>query len=351
MDVTTWIWSARTAVPIAFGCGDTPRLEMMKRIFLLLLLLLLILPTATAFGLAQAPTVTELESLAVELWPDYDRPSVLVLLTIALPADAPLPATVSIPLPEDADLNAVAGFSEPNALVNIDQFEQQGDRLMVTTPDRRFRVEYYVPYTANGTERSFTFDWTSDLAVNQLSTVVQQPLAAANLAITPEPVAEGPARGDGLNYFELLDTSLAPGETFTVDIGYEMPVPTLSAELVQSDGTGAATGDSPAAVPTATTQPNNWTLIAIGGGLLLIALALFVWQIISRRNSGQRARKPRPQRAAAGTKARPAQPAARPKPQAQTAAGGKARFCHNCGTAAAPEDRFCSNCGTQLKQL
>src|SRR5690606_4323832 len=68
----------------------------LDRLFIALALLLsaAILPSAAA----QTPSAA-LASLAVELWPDYDRPAVLVLLTGALPASAPLPATVTIPVP------------------------------------------------------------------------------------------------------------------------------------------------------------------------------------------------------------------------------------------------------------
>ena len=74
----------------------------MRPILLLLLLLLVALPVA-----AQTE-VTQLDTLTVELWPDYDRPAMLVILTGTLPESAALPATVTIPLPPEAEINAVA---------------------------------------------------------------------------------------------------------------------------------------------------------------------------------------------------------------------------------------------------
>lgn len=66
----------------------------------MILLFTLILP---ATGHTQGK-VTTIDSLTIEFWPDYDRASVLVLLTGALPADTTLPATVTLPIPETAHL-------------------------------------------------------------------------------------------------------------------------------------------------------------------------------------------------------------------------------------------------------
>ena len=77
---------------------------MKHRYFFLLILIMLMLPST---GHTQ-DKVTAIDSLAVEIWPDYDRASVLVLLTGTLLADAKLPASITLPIPAAAQLNAVA---------------------------------------------------------------------------------------------------------------------------------------------------------------------------------------------------------------------------------------------------
>ena len=69
-----------------------------------MILIMLMLPIT---GHAQ-DKVTTIDSLAVEIWPDYDRASVLVLLTGTLPADTKLPAPITLLFPAAAQLNAVA---------------------------------------------------------------------------------------------------------------------------------------------------------------------------------------------------------------------------------------------------
>jgi hypothetical protein len=61
---------------------------MKYRYFFPLILILLML---SGTGHAQ-DKVTAIDSLAVEIWPDYDQASVLVLLTGTLPAGTKLPA-------------------------------------------------------------------------------------------------------------------------------------------------------------------------------------------------------------------------------------------------------------------
>ncbi|MBP8950216.1 MAG: hypothetical protein KBG73_15340, partial [Candidatus Promineofilum sp.] len=90
----------------------------MRYLSLLLLFLFAALPVA-----AQTE-VTQLDSLTVELWPDYDRPAMLVILTGTLPASATLPAAVTIPLPAGAEINAVARFNEVDVLVTDVEWTQ-----------------------------------------------------------------------------------------------------------------------------------------------------------------------------------------------------------------------------------
>src|SRR5690606_24866363 len=116
----------------------------MKRT-LFYLLLLFILPAS----LVQAQTAVTLESLNVELWPDYDREAVLVLLTGTLPTGTALPVTITVPLPTVADFNVAATLNAANTMsdhgVNptVDP-----DAVTFSLTEQRFRVEYYQPYTA-----------------------------------------------------------------------------------------------------------------------------------------------------------------------------------------------------------
>lgn len=170
---------------------------MKQRCFFLLLLFTLILP---ATGHTQGK-VTTIDLLTVELWPDYDRASVLVLLTGALPADTTLPATVTLPIPETAQLNAVARIDGSDGKMKDDISSSPApDGISFITPDLRFRLEYYLPYAVNNNQRTFSFNWLAAISVNKFKLKVQRPLSA--ILLTTEPVSMNVLSGeDGLTYY------------------------------------------------------------------------------------------------------------------------------------------------------
>lgn len=298
-------------------------------------MILLIGPIAVPWAAAQTEA-TQLTSLAVELWPDYDRPAVLVLLTGELPAGTALPATVTIPLPAGADVNAVARFDDADTLLSDVEYTTTDGQLALTTPADRFRVEYYAPYEVAEDEYAFTFDWTAGLDIEQMTVVVQQPVAASDITITPTPSGTAD-RGDGLIYHTLAARPVSAGEPVTVHVAYTVAAPLLSApsqSLPSATAAATAAGGTTAAATSGGFNP-LW-LLAIAGALGLIALA---WYVGQHQGRASRARKPQPARPA---KSKPAMP----KPAGDKAA---ARYCHQCGQPALPEDVFCRNCGTRLK--
>ena len=289
------------------------------RKYLRLLQLIMVAATFPLVVSAQSETGA-IEFLAVEFWPDYDRPSVLVLLTGELPADTPLPATVTLPLPAAAELNAVARISSDNVMSDDIEFTTDSGQLTLTTPDRRFRVEYYVPYTADDNQRTFTYTWQASFLVTQLEVTVQEPAAASSLIM--EPPAVSSSNGfNGLTYHTLPAQRVPAGQPYTARVDYTLTSSQLSIE--QSPAAAIVEGVE----TTGSASAINWPLIAAAVGGVLLAMAL-TWQITSSARTESRTRKPRPVR-----------------PEKQT----QARFCHQCGQPVQPGDRFCRQCGTAIK--
>ena len=300
-----------------------------------LLFLLVFLPAT----FVQAQTAVTLESLEVELWPDYDEEAVLVLLTGTLSPNIPLPATLTFPLPDGADFNVVARITPDNVMTDQGITPQlAANQVTFTVPDNRFRVEYYQPYEASDTQRSFTFSWQSDITVEQMSVTVQQPFAATGMTVIPAPatISEGQ---DGLTYHVLPGQAVAAGDTYNAEVGYTMSAPTLTVNFL-SDSDAAAEEELPFldAVPVEESGFDWQLLLIVLGALILVATA--VWFLVSNRaaNKGRLA-KPKPQRATP----------ARKTAAAQTAYPGKANFCHQCGEPLQAEDKFCRSCGTAVK--
>jgi hypothetical protein len=150
----------------------------MKRKSFILLIFVVLIPIAPVFAQKPVPVI---DSLDIEIWPDYDKASVLVLLTGRLPGDTRLPATVTLPLPETAQLNAVARIDSKDGNMKDDIFSSSDPSSTLTfiTPNLRFRVEYYLPYTVNKNQRSFDYTWLAALSVNNFQLKVQRPTSAA----------------------------------------------------------------------------------------------------------------------------------------------------------------------------
>lgn len=279
----------------------------------LILLAVLLILQMMASGVRAQETSSRLDWLTVELWPDYDRPAVLVLLTASLPAEAPLPARVTLPMPEAATVNAVARISGENQMVDDVEYTTGERDLTLVAPERRFRVEYYMPYAEDGLQRDFRFNWQSELSVEEMGVSVQQPRAATSLAVTPqaESVMEG---NDGLEYHHLPVQALASGESYAVSVTYTLE----RARLTQAEEEAAASAAT------------NWPMVlAIVAVLLLLLVA--GWQVFGRHHAVKRSELSQPR-------------------SLRSVRNSPLRFCHECGERAQEGDRFCRECGTRLRE-
>jgi len=307
----------------------------MKKRLILLFTLLLFLPTHIQ---AQGNNVTTIQSLTVDLWPDYDQESVLVLITGVLTADTTLPATVTVPLPENASINAVARISSENAMIDDIQTTQTANSVTLTTPDTRFRVEYYMPYAATGNDRAFTFTWGADISVEQFDVSVQQPAGAGTMNVAPEAEQLTVGSIDNLTYHVLPTAAVAAGDLYEVAVDYTMNIPQLSVELAAPQQEAApVTAVSP---PEASTNSNLPLILGIAGGVLIAGV--LGWALANNQKTTARPKKPRPNKTASQPR--------KPKP-VQTTTTKPAKFCHDCGAGLHAGDKFCRACGTAVKGI
>ncbi|MDP2643315.1 MAG: zinc ribbon domain-containing protein [Desulfobacterales bacterium] len=291
----------------------------MKRSAVFLLFFFMLMPVAN--GIAQYQAVA-IDSLLIELWPDYDQKSVLVLLTGDLPAGTRFPAAVALPFPKTARIHAVARIDSQDGMMkdDITSNPDPSGTLNFITPDPKFRVEYYFPYVVKDNQRSFDFTWTAGLSVKDFQLRVQRPLAAGSFRT--DPATEDVIKGqDGFDYHALPGAAVPAGQVFAVRVDYQMSAEQLSTERLPSRETGRQ-GPGPGQGPGLVI---NWPIVTVVLGSILVIVAL-VWQVALRRSSSSRI-KP----ADAGT-------------------GGKNRvnFCPNCGRPAGQGDKWCGQCGIKF---
>ncbi|HFE67501.1 MAG TPA: zinc ribbon domain-containing protein [Chloroflexi bacterium] len=298
---------------------------MKHKLTLLVLALLLFTPSLV---LAQTDTPA-IEQMTIEIWPDFDQPAVLVLITGFFAEGTPNPTEVTLPLPNGADIHVVAVFTEDDVLTDQGVEYTTGDNTVTfSAPGTGFRLEYYVPYETLGNQRSFNYTWLADMPVNELTLMVQEPFAATGL--TTNPTAVNVTENNGLTYHSLPPQPVPAGTPLSVDVTYTMSSPQLTVDSQVPEDT---TVTNPEPIPPSSASSTsfldniNWPLVLAGAGLLLI-IAAVVWQIASSRSNKKRPVKPKP----------------------QAASRAAAKYCHECGQPLQAGDKFCRECGTAVKK-
>lgn len=317
----------------------------MRRYIFRLLLLTLLPVSALAQG--GAPV---LESLEVDVWPEYDRPAALVMYQFRVSPTTSLDTPVPIPIPASVgEPHAVAWRDVQGKLLLADYVRRvEGDRaiIMARLGSYEGQLEFYSDIEFDEKARRFSFRWPGGVSVGSLTLDIQEPSGASGLAVVPEP-ARRSVGGDGLNYAHLDLGSLDEAATPTIEVRYEKDSdrltqrnPTSSAPNASGGSeTAGGTGEGAAATATATGS-SNAVLFAVAGILFGAGAAWLGWSYLSTRQA-------QPEPVSAPSRASSAKGSASPS-RTDSGDGDAAPFCHECGAKTRPEAAFCMECGTKL---
>ncbi|MBN1887363.1 MAG: zinc ribbon domain-containing protein [Thermoflexales bacterium] len=308
---------------------------------------------------AQSSRAVRLATLDIAVWPEFDRPAVLVIYRGQLAAESPLPAEVSVRMPATASggkPHAVAADDPVQGLLNVPYTsEEQGDWIQVsfTTARAAFQIEFYDELDLSRPERQYRLVWPGDAAVAHVTLQVQEPYNAADFRATPQ-LEAGQRREDGLMYYSAELGELEARQPLQIDIAYRKSDSRTSVEALRLTP------------PTPTPQPNPaltklsawpvWVGVGVALALLLIVAGL-VWQFYAPRqeprleeytpSSARRDRRQRDKRhahAVARSKRRTPPPEGTLHVET-TPAPAPVGFCTQCGQPLRAEDDFCTQCG------
>lgn len=300
---------------------------MRKWLLFLTLIAVCLFPVAV-----QAQSNIRFSSVLVDIQPDLDKPSVLVIYHYTLAADVALPASLELRIPIQAKdtINAVAVTDTSGTLV-LESYSTSisGDWTVISmqSTSRNITIEYYDSYVKKDTTRSYSYVWPGNYPVDAFSVTFMQPLDATDLKLTPD-LGAPTVDANGLAYYNSAVGAMALDQSYTLKIEYKKTTDRLTASLQAVQPTGPVSSSFIGKLA------NNLPLIlGILGGLLVVA-ALVVGLIYWRKGGFGSGRNQRKRHASASTKGN---------------LSGEA-YCNQCGKRAQPGDVFCRTCGSRLRR-
>lgn len=279
-------------------------------------LLLAIVPLL-AFGASAAKDASmrapaRFASLQIDIWPEYDRKAALVILRGELAVDTVLPAALSLRIPASSGgPNAVAYASAADGqLLNL-AYERIDSGEFITlrlhTPQRHVHVEFYEPIVVGVADRSYTYVWPGDLAVERLAVSLQEPAGTSSVSVQPvlSPAGTG---ANGLLYRAAQLGAFAAGKQLPIEIRYTKTDTRTSVEILGKSASASSAGLPAGAGGTLSAWP---VMLAFAAALAAAAGAAWLW--LRRRRKAQ-----------------------------------GSGFCPQCGGVLAAGSRYCAKCGARV---
>jgi hypothetical protein len=295
---------------------------MRKRLAILFLLGIFAFPSS-----AHGQESIKFTSLQVQLLPEYDQPSMLVIYDFKLPDGTKLPVNVSVGMPKDANLVAVASLNTDESYINTDFVgpTDNADRQIVTIQIQKqvmYHLEYYEPLSKSEGRRDFTYLWGGDYPVNDLNITIRVPLDTNSMVTTP--VMSSAQNADGADLLTKDFGSWGAGQQLVLQLNYIKTSDQLIISPQNVQPSQPITSNTPGRLILANYLPYVFGalgLALIGGGVL------FFWQ----SSRGGKTTGHKRSRSRTGSEKE------------------SAVYCSQCGARARTGDHFCRVCGTKLR--
>ncbi len=277
---------------------------------------------------ASAQSDAGLDFVTVQLWPEYDQPSMLVIVDFQIAANTTLPASLTFRIPAEANLIAVASDAGNGQFLDhpYDAPVAQGEYQifsLVIEENKPYRFEYYQPLSFNGEERIFSYLWDNAYAVEKFQYLFLEPLDVTSISLDPNFTAQ--EIFNGLNYYDGASVQLTAGEQYTLNLSYKKTTDTLVSQAQAVQIAEPVNEDTPGRVSLANSLP-----YIIGGlGVIMIAGGLMYYFQWGRRSAGSGK--------------------SRRRAQSNAESNATSVYCPQCGARAKPSDRFCRTCGARLR--
>ena len=317
------------------------------------------------------PASWKTAQMVVQVWPEYDKNAVLVIMNLDLPAEVALPATFKFAVPKDAEIAGIGEidpsgnftFNYANSYPPVDTSGPDWDIATIQVQKyRSLQIDYYYDpgLPAGAGLRSFPLLLQVPMDTAALSLHVQEPTRATDFNVQPALQGSGAAE-DGFTYAVASFSDVKAGSTFGYLVSYNKP-----------DATPSATPGTTSSSKLSTTT----VLIVVIAVIVVIFGGVIIYLLYrkggkgARGASGQKSAKARQNQArqkarngrqaaesasvnvAAGGKTKKPPAQAKSAPNGGTAGGddqttgsAPSGYCAACGEELIKNARFCPNCG------
>lgn len=223
----------------------------------------------TATGAVAAPVSLESAELWVQLWPEGEPGTNVVIVGAQLPEGTPLPATVRLPIPEGATVYWAGEIVSADASTDIQRDFTIVDTGSGTAAELTLETTLSVQVDAtfgtieiDGNDLISEFMWTQSVASSGTVFAVLLPRGTGDVTIEPAPPGEPRENEQGERLYTLMPAVLQPGSTYPITVTYRR---------------AGVESDKSTSVPT--------ILWVLGGALLLAVVALVVVIALQKRRA------------------------------------------------------------------
>ena len=273
-------------------------------------------------GLLSASQAQEspFNSFIAAIWPEYDRPGVLVILTGEI-ANERLPLQLKLPLPDGADVPLGIGHSDTTTnLSPLPEVRESGKRWVdARIIKQEFQIEFYYNPFSEGNRREGEYILQLNHPLEEYHVAIQQPLGGENFRFS-ETGVDSISDDHGLSYMRKHMSQLLPAGTpkkFSFSYNNRtgrMTVDILQDILEKMPPQNLQTDTPQAGVVNRYRLPTYEPYAILG--IVVVLIGVVFWQSEKKQKMSM-------------TKE------------------GK-NFCPNCGAKIDGNTNFCSNCGNRL---
>lgn len=305
----------------------------MKRFYFLILPIIVLMITGTCWGSAHAQDTQgiQINTLEVQLLPEYEGDSMLVIWNIELSEDTSLPRELMVKIPADAEIQSISLSNQDAGQIAAEAEEGaitigEWQNVRFTTSSPEIQIEYFDPnLIEENNQRKFDFKWFSTYPVSAILINVYQPLGISEIITMPALPAATEATATITQYSGELG-AISPSEIFSFELSYAGKTDTpsypkldvISATPIDKTTTGRS------AIPLSVVI---W-LLALAVSILIIVGLNYWW---FRKNNMEK-------------RTRTYHSVGIMNPEKGVT------YCYECGMRSQSGDSYCRNCGTPLQQ-